>query len=426
MEYVRETVLGIPCQEEPVIITRRLLAVTATILAVFAAAVFAGQARPAADPPTFTIAVPLPLTDFGAYTIASQLGFDRAYGINLKILPSTGGNTANVVASGQADAASFTAATAIAISQQGKQTSTFWLNEYQPGIALVGAPNIKSIAQLKQAEHCRIAGPPPGSSTYLSVQVYVHENSLKNCTVVQTPTQAAQVQGTVAGSYQATVLGFSGAAQVVDAGGNWLIDPRTKQFERTYGRSTFPAGIVFGLKSQLQSKPNAVVGFLRTVIAADNYINTRGNKHLIELLHKDPAFATQSAQALELGFFVRPWLGVNARRGTDTAGQLTAVRWKQALAAASRFGVSTFDASASQAQYGEAVDMSYYKTAFPHIAQIDAKYNTLAKLAKKHLGSASKWRTLTATAGPWLKGQKIPASRLPNVRFNPGTFFWWK
>ena len=254
-----------------------------------------------ADTPTFTLAVPLPLTDFGAYTIASLLHFDTAYGVNLKILPSTGGNTANLVASGQADAASFTAATAITISQQGKQTSTFWLNEYQPGIALVGAPNIKSIADLKQANNCRIAGPPPGSSTYSSALIYIRENTLKNCTLVQTPTQAAQVNGTVAGAYQATVLGFSGAAQVVGAGGNWLIDPRTAAFTKTYGRSTFPSGMVFGLKSQLQSKPAAVVSFLRATIAADNYMNTHTNKHLVALLQKDSAFATQSADALELG-----------------------------------------------------------------------------------------------------------------------------
>lgn len=412
---------------------KRTVLRAALVTALVSSAVVAGMTQAAktattktADTPTFTLAVPLPLTDFGAYTIASLLHFDTAYGVNLKILPSTGGNTANLVASGQADAASFTAATAITISQQGKQTSTFWLNEYQPGIALVGAPNIKSIADLKQAHNCRIAGPPPGSSTYSSALIYIRENALKNCTLVQTPTQAAQVNGTVAGAYQATVLGFSGAAQVVGAGGNWLIDPRTAAFTKTYGRSTFPSGMVFGLKSQLQSKPAAVVSFLRATIAADNYMNTHTNKHLVALLQKDSAFATQSADALELGYFTRPWLGVNARRGTDSAGQLTAARWKQALVAASHFGISTFDPTVPQAQYGAAVDESYFKTAFPHIAQTDARYNTLAKLAKKYLGSASKWKTLSATAKPWLDTLNIPSSRLPNTRFQTGTFFWWK
>ena len=400
---------------------------TAVVSSAVVAAVTAQTAHTAtADTPTFTLAVPLPLTDFGAYTLASLLHFDTAYGINLKILPSTGGNTANLVASGQADAASFTAATAIAISQQGKQTSTIWLNEYQPGIALVGAPDIKTMADLKAAHNCRLAGPPAGSSTYLAALVYMRENSLKNCTLVQTPSQAAQVQGTVAGAYQATVLGFSGAAQVVGAGGNWLIDPRTAAFAKTYGRSTFPSGIVFGLKSQLQSKPAAVVGFLRAVIAADNYINTHGNATVIALLQKDAAFATQSTSALELGYFVRPWLGVNARRGTDTAGEVTPLRWKQALTAASHFGIATFDPTVPQAQYSAAVDMSYYKTAFPHIAQTDAKYNTLAKLAQKYLGSASKWQTLYTTAKPWIATLNIPASRIPNTRFQSGTFFWWK
>lgn len=409
---------------------RRLVIRTALVTALVCSAGVAGLAQTAAaktsDNPTFTLAVPLPLSDFGAYTIASLLHFDNAYGINLKVLPSTGANTANLVASGQADAASFTAATAVSISQQGKQTSTFWLNEYQPGIALVGAPDIKSIAQLKQANNCRIAGPTPGSSTYYAARIYMREASLKNCTLVETPTQAAQVNGTVAGAYQATVLGFSGAAQVVGAGGNWLIDPRTPQFTKTYGRSTFPAGILFGLKSQLQSKPAAVVGFLRATIAADNYINTHGNKQVVALLQKDSAFATQSATALQLGFFTRPWLGVNARRGTDTAGELTAARWKQAIDAASHFGIASFDPTVPQAEFSNAVDGSYYKTAFPHIAQMDAKHNTLAKLAQKYLGSASKWKTLYATAKPWLDTLNIKASRISNTRFPAGTFFWWK
>lgn len=406
------------------------LAITAALSSVVTCAVLAGgaAATPAAsnDLPGFTLAVPLPLADFGAYTMASLLHFDTAYGIDLKILPSTGGNTANLVASGQADVASFTVATAVAISQQGKQTSTILNNEYQPGLGFVGAPNIKSLADLKAAKNCRIAGPTPGSSTYYAANVYIRENSLKNCTLVETPTQAAQVNGVVSGAYQAAVAGFSGAAQIVVGGGHWLIDPRTKQYAATYGRSTFPAGAVFGLKSQLQSKRAAVVGFLRAVIAADNYINTHSDKQLVALLQKDSTFATQSASALEQAYYVRPWLGVNARRGKETAGELTASNWKQALDAASHFGIATFDASVPQAKFGEAVDMSYYKQAFPHIAQTDAKNNTLAKLAKAKLGSAAKWKTLYATAKPWLDTLHIPASRLPNVRFQPGTFFWWK
>src|SRR4051812_37750160 len=188
---------------------RRLVVLGVLVTALASSALFVGQATAvtakATDTPTFTLAVPLPLTDFGAYTMASLLHFDTAYGINLKILPSTGANTANLVASGQADAASFTATTALAISQQGKQTSTIFLNEYQPGIALVGSPNIKTIAELKAANNCRIATPPPGSSTYFAALIYVRENSLKNCSIVQTPTQAAQVNGTVSGAYQATV-----------------------------------------------------------------------------------------------------------------------------------------------------------------------------------------------------------------------------
>jgi ABC-type nitrate/sulfonate/bicarbonate transport system substrate-binding protein len=409
---------------------RRPFVLGALVMALVASAVFAGTAP--AEPtktaagPTFTLAVPLPLTDFGAYTIASLLHFDTAYGIDLKILPSTGANTANLVASGQADAASFTATTAVALSAQGKQTSTFWLNEYQPGIALVGSPNIKTLAELKSANNCRIASPPPGSSTYFAALIYQRENNLKNCTLVQTPTQAAQVNGTVSGAYQATVLGFSGAAQVVGAGGNWLIDPRTKRFEQTYGRSTFPAGIIFGLKSQLQGKPDAVVGFLRATMAANNYINTHGDAHLVSILQKDPAFATQSADALALGYYVRPWLGVNARRGAGAAGEVTNKRWEQALEAASHFGVVGFDKTISQASYSQAVDNSYFKKAFPHVAQMDAKTNTLAKLAAKHLGSAKKWKRLTATAKPWLGPLKISAKRLPNARFAAGTFFWWK
>jgi hypothetical protein len=408
---------------------RRLVMLGALLCAVVLPAVFAGQAHPAtakASEETFTLAVPLPLTDFGGYTIASLLHFDTAYGINLKILPNTGANTANLVASGQADAASFTAATAVGLSEQGKQTSVFFLNEYQPGIALVGGPDITSLAQLKAFNNCRIASPTPGSSTYLAALIYVRENNLKNCTLVQTPTQAAQVNGTVSGAYQATVLGYSGAVSVVQAGGHWLIDPTTAKFAKTYGRSTFAAGMVFGLKSGLQGKRTATVGFLRALMAANNYINTHGNAHIVALLQKDPTFATQPAASLTLGYFVRPYLGVNAHRGANTAGHLDAKEWKKAIVAASQFGVTSFDATASAATYAQAVDMSYYKAAFPHVAQTNAKNNTLAKLAKAVLGSSKKWKTLYATAKPWVDTLGIPASRIPNVRFQSGTFFWWK
>jgi hypothetical protein len=411
---------------------RRLVIRAALVTAIVSAAVVAAMAQTAqtattktSDTPTFTLAVPLPLTDFGAYTMASLLHFDTAYGINLKILPNTGGNTANLVASGQADAASFTAATAVSLSEQGKQTSVFFLNEYQPGIALVGAPDITTLAQLRSAKNCRLATPPPGSSTYYAALIYVRENNLKNCTIVQTPTQGAQVQGTVAGAYQATVLGYSGAVSVVQAGGHWLIDPTTAQFAKTYGRSTFAAGMVFGLKSGLQSKRPAVIGFLRATLAADNYINTHGNGQLVSLLQKDSSYATQPAASLALGYFVRPYLGVNSHRGNNTAGHLDQSEWQKAITAAAQFGVTSFDAKASAASYANAVDMSYYKAAFPHVAQTDAKNNTLAKLAQAVLGSSSKWKTLYATAKPWMDTLGVSASRIPNVKFQPGTFFWW-
>jgi hypothetical protein len=396
---------------------------------VVVSAVFAGAAQPAtarATDDTFTLAVPLPLTDFGAYTLASLLHFDTAYGINLKILPNTGANTANLVASGQADAASFTAATAVSLSDQGKQTSVFLLNEYQPGIALVGGPDITSIAQLRGFNNCRIASPTPGSSTYLAALIYLRENALKNCTLVQTPTQAAQVNGTVSGAYQATVSGYSGAVSVVQAGGHWLIDPTTEKFAKTYGRSTFAAGMVFGLKSGLQAKRDATIGFLRATMAANNYINTHGNAQIVSVLQKDSTFATQPAASLALGYFVRPYLGVNAHRGANTAGHLDDKEWKKAIDAAAQFGVTSFDAKSASASYAQAVDMSYYKAAFPHVAQTDAKNDTLAKLAKSVLGSSSKWKTLYATAKPWLDTLGIPAAKIPNVRFQPGAFFWWK
>ncbi len=146
----------------------------------------------------------------------------------------------------------------------------------------------------------------------------------------------------------------------------------------------------------------------------------------MSILQKDSAFATQSADALALGYYVRPWLGVNARRGAGAAGELTQKRWEQALEAASHFGVVGFDKSVSAASYSEAVDTSYFKKAFPHVAQTDAKYNTLEKLAKKYLGSSKKWKKLTTTAKPWLSTLNIPAARLPKTRWQAGTFFWWK
>src|SRR5262249_40388687 len=154
-------------------------------------------------------------------------------------------------------------------------------SEVNPGTAMIGAPNIATTADLKSAPNCRIAAAAAGSTSYAAALIYQRELGLVNkCTVVRLATTGLQIQGTLPGAYQAAVTGISAWETMRPQGAHLLIDPLSETFLKTYGRSAYQAGLVWGAKDTLQSKSAALVPFIRGSFDAAQYIWTHTDKQV--------------------------------------------------------------------------------------------------------------------------------------------------
>jgi ABC-type nitrate/sulfonate/bicarbonate transport system substrate-binding protein len=380
-----------------------------------------------ADLPTLNVAFSTNVVDYAEWVLAKDLGFYDAEGVNVNENFNTGSNIINLVVGGQDDLATYTGAGAAQVALQGKPVSGIMTSEVNPGAALSTASNITSLADLKNAPNCRWAVAASGSQAYWQALVYQRELGLVNkCTLVQLATTPLQIQGLVSGSYQAAVTGYTSIVPFVSQGIHILINPLSPSYLSTYGRSLYQAGLIWGLKDNLQSKSAAVVSYIRGSFDGAQYLWTHTDKQVAQVMIKNPLYAANSlADMTNFVSFVRPFIGNNINRAnglTNKPNYMSPTDWKKALNVFGQFGLSGFDTTSSSVQYPSIVDMSYWNKAYPKPnLLVDAKHRTLSQLAAANLGSAAKWTQLYTANKVWLDALGLKQSQLANAKLRIGT-----
>jgi ABC-type nitrate/sulfonate/bicarbonate transport system substrate-binding protein len=364
--------------------------------------------------------------DWSPVVVAQELGFFKKLNLPLTLTTDTGTNTTNLVASGEYDIAAYTAPIAVSLSEAGKPTSVIANVENLPGVSLVSSSAITSVSDLKSAPNCRIASSAQGTALWYYGLVYLHKLGLQNCTLVPAEDTAVQIDGVVSGEYQAAVLSQASTLTVKSQGGHLLEDATSPSWAKTFARTTIPSGADIGLTADLRSKRASVVAFMQGLMGGADYVNTHSDADVAAADQRDSNYATEPASALTVSLpYVRKFFGIAAKSTTATPMFISATGWKEGLKVYSQYGLTGFSATAPAAQYGKAVDMSYYDAAFPHLVVTDAKYDTLAKVAAWKLGSASDWRTLYTPSKFWLATLNVPPTRIKSARLAPGTVLWW-
>jgi ABC-type nitrate/sulfonate/bicarbonate transport system substrate-binding protein len=379
------------------------------------------------DIPTLNVVLSTSVVDYAQWLSAKALGFWPAEGVNVNQTLNGGTNTINLVVGGQYDLATFTGASGAQVALQGKPISGILSTEINPGSALISSSDISSVAAMKTASNCRWATSAIGSTAYWSALIYQRELGVVNkCTLVPLATTGLQVQGVVAGAYQAAIVGMSVAYPALSQGAHLLIDPTSSTYQQTYGRTNYQAGLIWGLKDNVAAKKDAIISFIRGAFDGAEWCWTHNDRQVAQMISKFPEYSGLTVdQMVPLIGWTRLFVGNNTSRlaqDWSTPNYMTAAEWKRALEVFGQFGLQGFDPNSPLVQYGQVINMGYYHLAFPKPnLVVDASHRTLSQLAAANLGSASKWQQLYNANKVWFDTLGLKQSAIPNAKLRIGT-----
>ncbi|MEW6694705.1 MAG: ABC transporter substrate-binding protein [Pseudomonadota bacterium] len=259
------------------------------LAAALAAAAWPGWARAQApEKPKVTIAVGgknlfyyLPLT------IAEQLGYFKAEGLDVTIVDFAGGSRAlQAVVGGSADVVSGAFEHTINMQAKGQPMRAFVLQGLAPQIVLgvnpKTLPNFRSVADLKGR---KIGVTAPGSSTHIMLNFVLAKAGLKpsDVSVIGVGASNGAVAAMRAGQIDAisnldpviTLLQRSGDLRVV-------VDTRKPaEAERVFG-GPMPAGCLYAPESFVAQHPHTVQALTNAMVRANKWIQHAGAGDIIK------------------------------------------------------------------------------------------------------------------------------------------------
>jgi ABC-type nitrate/sulfonate/bicarbonate transport system substrate-binding protein len=291
--------------------------------------------------------------------VAKAKGFFEQNGVEVKIIDEMGSNIPNALVSGQIDIGLTAIPTALAVTQQGKQTSVIYgTGGASLGASLFGVPGkSETIAQLKAIKGCKIAAFPAGSNAFGEAQIYIHNLGL-DCEVLPLPEPAAQLGAVVGGRADAVVGAYASFAEAVTAGKVVpIVDTRDpKQREEALGKD-YLAVVLAGVKSDLEGKKEGIADFLKGLNEAYEFSKEATVPELVSLMSEFEEFSVlpPEAQKVTIESFL-PFLLTSTNQGYITEPQ-----WNASLEHFEFWEIPDFDPKAPEYSYEQAVDMSYYE-----------------------------------------------------------------
>jgi NitT/TauT family transport system substrate-binding protein len=220
-------------------------------------------------------------------TIAEQLGYFKAEGLDVSISDFAGGSRAlQAVVGGSADVVSGAFEHTINLQSKGQIFRAFALQGRAPQIA-VGVstrtmPNYKSIADLKGR---KIGVSAPGSSTNMIANFVLAKGGLKpaDVSIIGVGTGAGAIAAFKSGQIDAmsntdpimTMLTQSGDVKII-------ADTRTLKGTRDLFGGSMPAGCLYAPADFVQKYPNTTQALANAIVRADLWIQKAGPSDIIK------------------------------------------------------------------------------------------------------------------------------------------------
>lgn len=315
-------------------------------------------------PLSLTIGLPVVATVSAEIWLGQTQGFFKKHGVDVSI--SNAGATAGTeAAAGRVDVTQQGCSGALAPAASGHQTSIiYWMvGNVNAAVQVPVGSSLKAkattAATVMELAGKRVAVQGVGGGAYgvaSSLNAYVRAHGGKPLTIVNLSSSSAITAQLISGQVDAAVgandeLAGSLAAKklriLVDAS-----DPTMKQI--TGGDV---AGVcLWGLKSQLQGKPQAVAAFVAGLRDSYKYITATSPSVIAQDLHGIKDFSPLSLAAIQESLsYDLPFM-------TPSAGFLSAGVWQNTLKAFAGWGTG-LTLSDSEFSYQNIIDMSYWNAA---------------------------------------------------------------
>jgi NitT/TauT family transport system substrate-binding protein len=220
-------------------------------------------------------------------TIAEQLGYFKAEGLDLNIVDFAGGSQAlRAVVGGSADVVSGAFEHTVNMQVKGQRLRAFALQGRAPQIVLgvnpKTMPNFKTVADLKGR---KVGVTAPGSSTNVMVNFVLAKAGLKpsDVSIIGVGASQGAVAAMRSGQIDAisnldpviTLLARSGDLKVVS-------DTRNlEEAEKVFG-GPMPAGCLYAPQAFLDRNPNTAQALANAIVRADKWIQAAGPGDIIK------------------------------------------------------------------------------------------------------------------------------------------------
>ncbi len=310
---------------------------------------------------TLTVSVASADFSFSPLFLAQTQGYFAKQGLTVNILTGPVASTVPYLVSGKADLTLYAVLPGLLAADQGADIKFVYQNLNIFGLALMGAPNIKTIAQAKALQNCKMGTAPAGSLTYAFANLYLQKLGL-HCSLSPVTSVPLIPTGVQAGTYQLGVDTLSPSVVAAQAGANLLVDPRSPDFEKTYIPEAYLDEAVFGIGSHLQQIKPAVVKFIQAMQEVQGLLKSQTPAQLAADLLQSQQFKGQSASSLATGFSqLQSILQQGCLGGSH--GEISQSCWNATIKGVGTWGVPTFNSASSTNTYANRVDMSYYDAA---------------------------------------------------------------
>jgi ABC-type nitrate/sulfonate/bicarbonate transport system substrate-binding protein len=310
--------------------------------------------------PTFKVALPVAQAAIGSQiVIGVEGGFFKKQGVNVVINTGLGSNTGPAVVAGQDDIGQLGMAAPLQYAKAGKSTTVIY-GSTGLGLAsnLYTSKKITSIAQLKAKKPCTIATLTQGSSVY-GTSSYFNKTLGLGCKLVVfsgTP----EIIGAVSTGRADAATGVNDSMEAAIAAGkaNQLVNSQSAADRAKYLTSQLFTDVdYFGMTTNLASKKDTVVRFLKGMGQVNQFIRTGDPTAIATILHKNSIYQTLPVSTLAKQIqsdriYIAPYSGYIGRSD-----------WERGLQVLNSYGLTDFDPADPIYAYDKRVDMSYYTQA---------------------------------------------------------------
>lgn len=313
---------------------------------------------------SLTLGVPGPTTSAAAFVYAQEAGLYEKHNIEVTITDK-GALAPSEVAAGKLDLAQYGTGAAFAPTEAGRDMAVIYsLMGNSTGAVIVAedspaTPGENLRDTLMQLSGKRVGVQGQGGSSYGNASVisdYIVDQGGDPLQLVPLPDYGAMTAQMVSHQIDASIVFANPFLDAIAENKIRVLVPSTDSELAELEGSDFAAISVFGLSKTLEGKSEAVTGFVKSIQAAYDLMDTTELSEIAEVLHEHPLLAALSVENIE------KQLELDKPFWRPGNGEITEESWDGSLAAMSSWGL-TQDLNDDTFSFERIVDMRYYDAA---------------------------------------------------------------